>query len=144
MVVPSGLHPIPLEIAVEHARPRGFVVGHRPGPEAPLRITDPVVHPNVRATGLRLGELDDRARRSDKQEPGACSQDITTPGGRRCRPDGAIELDRRSFAELTAGTDARPVQPLSDDVDPEQLVAFAVPTRALAEHPGLGRAGFGR
>ena len=120
---------------------RCFVVGHGAGPEPPLRVASPVVHPDVGAAGFGLGQLADPARVIDVQESGPGGQHVSAAAAGAAAPRWRSNWNVCSTRSWPSAPGRATVQPPGQDIYPQQLVTGPVPARTLAGRPGLGRAG---
>ena len=97
---------------------------HRPDPEAALRVRPAVVRPGDGIVGLEI----------DKPL-GGLARDVIAPeragrGEDQCVP---VHPARGRDVLVELPVPARPVQPLAEDVEPEELAAPGVPERPLSQ-----------
>src|SRR5947199_367618 len=63
------------------------------------------------------------------------SAPVPAPGGRRDRADMPVDRDCLNAFQSAIGAQRSPVHLAPQDVDPQQLLTFLVPARALAQQP---------
>jgi hypothetical protein len=104
-----------------------------------LRVAGPVVHPHIAAPRCRLCQLVDRSGIVDIQKARARGQHVAAARGWRDRPHMPVQGDGVHRLQRAVEAGPAPVQGAAEDVDPQQLAAFGVPSRPLAQHSRDGR-----